>query len=383
MDRRIHKVNRVFTDLIEGRFHRTFPLSGEPDEWNTALSVLKILGEELASRTVSRDYFHNIIDSVSDMVFVVSRQGKILDINRQVVTQLGREENSLLGVDFNTVLYPGYPSIFSDVLALLKANGGSVNRLSAVFAGVNHSVPVEVNASWLTGDRKRWPGIVITAKDISSAIKSEIEVLRGLIDREEQIRRRVARDLHESLGQQISGIKFHISAVEGACLDGKLRSILSLCNERLLALHSEMKEICFELMPRSLVDGGLIGAVRELCRAEGFARQIRFRFNVAPGFASLGTNWDIDIFRIVQEFISNARRHGGASLVTIRFDGSDGGPTTIRLRDNGKGYIKEKSHSGMGLTNIASRVKSHFGELNIQGTAGRGTVCTLIFRQPL
>jgi signal transduction histidine kinase len=82
---------------------------------------------------------------------------------------------------------------------------------------------------------------------------------------------------------------------------------------------------------------------------------------------------EIDMYRIIQEFISNAMKHGKATVIRITFNYTAGN-VRIMLEDNGKGFkIHKLTGKGMGLQNMESRTKSHNGILNIKSETGKGT----------
>ena len=365
---------------IEGNFDKKIALKGKPDEVNACIALFHILGEELKSRTVSRDYLEGIFNSATDMVFIVSRRGKILDTNRQVYKQLGIDSSTAIGMSMNMVL--SMKSLrFSEMKRALMENS-ELGPVRSTFSGAGGvMIPVELTTAWLLNMGGKSKQLIISAKDISKQLALENEVLRAIIEGEEAARGRLALDLHESLGQKISGIKFYISACANALSNsnGDIKNTLYKANDALSSLHKEVRNLCFDLLPQSLEAAGLVEAVRELCHQDIYRGKISFRVGVKKGFVSIGKSWEVDVFRIVQEFISNAIQHGRASNITISFDGGREDERIVRLKDNGKGFKLSKRSKGKGLENVRTRVRSQGGQIFISSSPGRGTTFLLTF----
>jgi signal transduction histidine kinase len=232
----------------------------------------------------------------------------------------------------------------------------------------------------LSGTYKGGRKLVITARDISVRIASDQEIVRGHLDREEKVRERVARDLHESLGQQIGGVKFELcKKAEGDIDPVTIKDFLLWSNHQLDAVLTEMRGICFEMLPGTLEAGSALEALRELTQRVPYAGRLHFRITVDNDYAGLGKSWEVDLFRIMQEFIHNSIDHGKATRLVFHFEGNPTGGVLIRMRDNGKGFIKENVKRGMGIRNIESRVKANGGTCRWRSSPGKGTSLVLQF----
>jgi signal transduction histidine kinase len=144
---------------------------------------------------------------------------------------------------------------------------------------------------------------------------------------------------------------------------------------------ADMRSICFNLMPKTLENFGLVQAIRELCNYPGLKEQTHFSITSDEVFPVLNKNMEIGIFRIVQEFINNAQKHGKATGVDISLKTMAGNQIKIILQDDGTGFeiTKSGSFQGMGLKNVQSRVSSYNGEIVITSSPGKGTRYVIIF----
>lgn len=373
VNNRIKRINQVLSAYSLGNFNQRLEISRRLDEIDAFMAGINMLGEELKATTISRDYFNSIFHSVSDMVFVLDNAGVINDMNQSVQTQLGYTVEQLKGTTVDGLLLAGYPPLLQPMATYLKKMHTIYRQETVLGTSTGAALPVTVSASPLFDLRKRKKGFIVMMKDRTVQEETENLVIRTIIDTQEKERQRLAKDLHDSLGQQLAAIKFYISATASSCRNKTQKDLLLKSSEALSRVQADMRNICFALMPKTLEEFGLVKAVAELCRQLQQAHPTRFRFYFDPHFPSLSRKVEIDLYRVIQEFIANALHHGKAGKVVIQFDWEPQ-KVLILLRDNGCGFDPQKGPgSGMGLQNVQSRVKSHNGSLRIASMPGKGT----------
>jgi signal transduction histidine kinase len=141
----------------------------------------------------------------------------------------------------------------------------------------------------------------------------------------------------------------------------------------LLEVQADMRNICFNIMPKSLELFGLVKAVEELCTKVELQGAMQIKSKMSRNFPSLPVQQGFAIFRIIQEFINNALKHSKADTLQINFSYVKK-TARITLSDNGVGFDPEKlQHRGIGLNNIMSRMLPYDGEVNIISKPGSGT----------
>jgi len=370
MDTRFKEINLRLSEYSIGNFDNNLKISPMLDEVDAISSGINMLGEELKSITISRNYFNNIFNSVSDMVFILNSKGIITDANKSAKEKLRYEGDTLIGKKINE-LVNDTPPFFSNMVSQLKKNDSFINNDSSIYNENGIAIPIKIRASYITNEKKDNP-ILLTTSDITDQIKTENLVIRAIIDTQEKERQRMAKDFHDSMIQQLSAIKFYISSTSYLSRSQKLKTILTNSNEALSEVITEMRNTCFSLMPKTLHEYGLVKAVREFCNHSIYSRKTNFiieQNNKLPDFSS---EIKIDLYRVIQEFINNAINHGEASEIRISFY-SDKRILNLKLMDNGKGFDIKQSVKGMGLQNVKSRVKSHNGTLDIVSNIGKGT----------
>ena len=184
---------------------------------------------------------------------------------------------------------------------------------------------------------------------------------KAVVDSEEKERIRIAKELHDGLGQLLSSAKLNISSLEDNINKDDeylLQNSLKIIDEAV----GEVRSISHNLMPTALMNYGLSEAISELCR----------RINESK-------KSEIILYRIIQEIINNMIKHSKADKINIVLSNSD---KTLKLyiKDNGVGYnTSEISKSkGIGWQNIYSRVSILNGEISINSQIGKGTEIEII-----
>jgi len=372
MDDRFGKINKLLIAYSVGNFDKKLAMSKRMDEVDAFIAGVNMLGEELKEKTISRNYFNNIFNSVSDMVFVLNKSGKIENINHAVKDHLQYSLSSLLGKHISYLFDKLQPGWFASVVKDLRISGAG--NYEAVFKAKNKNhIPVLISASIFIGQQKSKSKILLTAKDISLQKKTQNIVLKAIIETEENERIRFARDIHDSIGQQLSAIKFYIGTSADAAEDPHQRSILLKASAALIDVQADMRNICFNIMPKSLEIFGLVKAVEELCSNHQLFNGMKISIKESPLFPRLPLQHEFALFRIIQEFINNALKHSRAN--NLQFEFTCGKKTVqIILIDNGIGFdLKKLPDRGMGLNNVRSRIRPYNGEVEIISKPGKGT----------
>lgn len=198
--------------------------------------------------------------------------------------------------------------------------------------------------------------------------RHKLSVSKALIQGEEIERKRIARDLHDGLGSMLSSIKIHLNLAkkENAVT---INSVDSLLDNSI----KELRNISQNLMPETLLELSLEHAVRDLCAANtNTVTKIEFQYLVKK--SKLPKNYEIMIYRIIQELLNNALKYAKASQVLVSCS-QNKDVFFITVEDNGIGFdIAEAiNKNGMGLKNIKNRVEFLNGKLEIDSKINQGT----------
>jgi two-component system NarL family sensor kinase len=205
----------------------------------------------------------------------------------------------------------------------------------------------------------------------------QLKVTRAMLEGEERERKRIAQDLHDGLGGMLSSVKINLSGWVAGNLESPKDQGLQKIIDQLDGSVGELRHIARNMMPETLLKFGLETALKDLC--EFYMRaglHIEFQsFNI---HTSLPLPWQINIYRIVQEVLSNAIRHANATNIILQCSQNE--PVFfITIEDNGKGFDQAESvnKNGLGLLNVKSRVDYMKGKMAISSAAGEGTVINI------
>lgn len=382
-DYRLEALSDLLIQYSLGNFDSYLPISENEDDIDAIIAGVNMLGEELKDVTISRDFLSRIYNSIAEMLCVADLSGKIEDLNEVACQMFDADKYDLLGRNLFD-----YISIKSKK-KLLDGNNLFASKLDkiTVLGDLKSDPRVKLNCNFTTlRDSNDDPtGILLIAEDITDRIATEKLIIRTIVETQEKERNRFASDLHDSLGQQLSGIRFYISALQNSLgNDPKLNQQFEKTLNGIDAAIVELRTICFNLMPRTLEGHTLKFSLNELAGKYNVSGGLTISLDYQDSVPRLTKQFEIACFRIVQEFLNNAIKHGKAKKVSIKLASVGSKELLVDLKDNGVGFdvnaIKSKG-TGMGLRNIQTRVESYYGSLDFQSEIGEGT--KLIMKFPL
>jgi signal transduction histidine kinase len=214
---------------------------------------------------------------------------------------------------------------------------------------------------------------LFTAKNISKEREIEKNIMLDILNAQEMDRSRLAKDLHDSIGQQLSAIKLYLGSMQNTySKDTFSTSVLLNCNNILNNISQEIRNICFDLMPRTLHDGGLYLAIKELSHQINYTGKIKVIVKIEKEKSLIPSTFELVVYRVIQEFINNSIKHSDCTKITIAITNILD-KTHIIIKDNGKGFNVANKSKGMGLLNMENRIKSINGDIKINSTINRGT----------
>ncbi|MDG4893604.1 histidine kinase [Mesorhizobium sp. WSM4976] len=188
-------------------------------------------------------------------------------------------------------------------------------------------------------------------------------------------RNRIARDIHDTLAQGLTGVIVQLEAAEDANLRGLSREAGEhLDRARRLARESlnEARRSVHALRPQVLDDSNLSGALAELFTKMTAGTSLKMEFAVLGAPRSLPPNSEENLFRIGQEILTNALRHAQAKLFTAKLIFLPG-EVCLDLHDDGRGFDPSSKNDGYGLLGIRERVERIGGQLVVQSSPAKGT----------
>jgi len=203
----------------------------------------------------------------------------------------------------------------------------------------------------------------------------ELKTIKAQLDGQEKERLRIASELHDGVGGNLAGIKLGLAKIVDK-LNGNsnLKLIMAQVNETC----DEIRSISHDLTPNKILNSAYINLIREYILNNTVQKSIRIAFHAHPEekLNSISDDIKIEVYRIIQELLTNAIKHSKANEIDISLN-LNKESLILMVEDFGIGFTPKKVVKGIGLLNIETRVASVNGKLTIDSKVGRGTIFTV------
>ncbi|MGA9406553.1 MAG: PAS domain S-box protein, partial [Bacteroidota bacterium] len=336
--------------------------------------------DELASR---EKRFRALIEESSDVVALIDREGNFSYVSPSITRILGYLPDELLGWSAFVLIHP------LDLDSTKRLFGDLLREPSNIAAAEIRFKDKNGSWRWIEGVAKNLledpsvKAVVVNFRDITDR-KVADEMLRELpiriINAQESERRRVARDLHDSVNQILSSVKFRLESVEERTKHGEkaLRNVVTSAKVSLEKAMQEVRGISQNLRPSELDDLGVIPAVRSMCEEFKEATKINVNLKFTRFPKKLSPEIEVTMYRIIQEALSNVAKHSEATRLVIRCE-RERSLLSLTIKDNGKGSDQHnlaahpQKNSGMGLLNMKERAAYVGGTVSVHSAPKKGT----------
>lgn len=201
------------------------------------------------------------------------------------------------------------------------------------------------------------------------------KIFSAMIEGQEKERKRLAIDLHDGLGGRLSGISMNLSKLDKDEPKEYPKKQLQKVMKDLDDSLTELRAIARNMMPETLMKFGLQAALKDYCSSMTTS-DTKVMLQVYGADKDIDINQQVTIYRVIQELINNAVKHAKASEILVQFM-REGDQVDITVEDNGVGFIKNENpnttNSGMGLSNLETRVAYLKGNIEFESEENEGT----------
>lgn len=389
-------------------FYAPAPVDGNyPKAWFGYLSVfllyiflvMVIGGLQKAGYTIAaqRDLLQVTLSSIGDGVIATDTEGRVTFMNGVAETMTGwhaSEARGQLLADVAKILNEASREQVRNPVEKVLETGRTVGLAnhSVLVSRDGRETPIEDSAAPIRdGDAVRGVIFVVsdaTERKLAERARRETEIMHCIVEAQEGERNRIARGLHDQLGQQMTALRLKVeSLAEKYAEDDHMNTALAEVKHSAVELDRDIGFLSWELKPTELDDLGLQNALSSFVREWSLRHGIRAEFEsgLAPGSEiELSHTVSTNVYRIVQEALHNVLRHAGATNVSVLLQ-RRGGDLVLIVEDNGKGFERADSSArhrgGIGLTGMQERAALLGGSLDVETSPGEGTA--VIVRIPL
>ena len=330
---------------------------------------------EAALRT-SEEMFRSVTETAREAILSYDSEGAIFLWNEAAERMFAYSKEEALGQPVKILIAGGYLKKF---LRDVEQSGGSegapgTGKLveTTCTRKDGSEFPAEISGAAWTSDGRSFHTLVV--RDVTERLRLEGEILE-IAHRE---RRKIGHDLHDDLGQRLTGIRLLCNSLEGKVANisaesaAMVREMASLLDEGL----EQVRALAKGLLPVAPTADGLMAALENLADQTQRATGIWCEFLREAPVLVPDDGTAANLYRIAQEAVSNAVRHGRPALVEVRLELAQR-MLQLTVKDNGAGFLPHTPPAaGRGLDIMAFRTKAMRGSLDIQSKPGKGTVVT-------
>ncbi len=212
------------------------------------------------------------------------------------------------------------------------------------------------------------------AKVQQAVIKEKELGLKAVFVATETERQRISKDLHDGVGQQLSGVKMQLESL--TLKDKSLKEKKERIIENLMQASQEIRQISHQMMPRSLAEEGLVPTLEDMFEKTFSDTSINCSFEHHKADQRYPKDVELSLYRIVQELLTNIIKHANATSVSVQLY-KIRNKLVMTVEDNGVGFDVELKGEGHGLLNIKSRIETVNGKVEYESSSTSETVITL------
>ncbi len=391
-----HKIETELSMLDDSIEKRNFLLSTAAIEYPEKKAVVFV--EDITKQkkietvlTEQTDFLNALIETISNPIFYKDSHGCYTGCNKAFEMFIGKSRSDIIG----KTIYDIGPEKLADKLnnkdLHLFNNPGKQRFEWRVETADGKTRDVIFNKATLHDLNGSVTGLVGVISDITERRHSE-DLVRNLsqmlIQAQENERKMISCELHDSIAQNLSTLKLYCTRIFGdqSSLDDDIKAHLSDVAKLIDETVRNVRDLAYDLRPPSLDHLGLAHALEVFCEEFSDKNNIAVVFQTA-GIQGLDlfSDTEINLYRLVQEGLNNIRKHAAATKAVIKLIGASS-QISLGIEDNGKGFDVKKrelsmiNEKRMGLWSMKERVNLLQGKMTIHSQLGKGTKIVIKLR---
>jgi PAS domain S-box-containing protein len=331
-----------------------------------------------------------IVDSAMDAIITTDEAQNIVLFNRAAEQLFGVRREEMLGTKLDRLIPARFRGAHHGHIEQFGRTGvtsrrmGDVTTLWALRPGSDDEFPIEASISQALEDDRRYFTVILRdisvrkqAEEVLLASQRELRELSArVLEAREDEKARIARELHDELGQLLTALKMDLSWLRERMRDTEIAPKLEEMGRLVDQTVSSTRRISADLRPLMLDDLGLADAAHWLVDDFGkrYGIASRIEINADGGLEHLSKNVSTTIYRAIQESLTNIARHSGARNAWVLLAAADGG-LEVEVEDDGRGIAPEdlaKARS-LGLKGMRERIAYIGGSFEVARAPRGGT----------
>lgn len=347
-----------------------------------ALAELKAIGEALQARCL---LLRSVLDRSGEVVFAKHKDGRFALLNPHAASVLGCRVEDILGKDDRALASPSEAQRIMAIDAAVMRSGAPSTHAQLHEFGEKKVELMVTTTVWRDEDSEV-RGVIGVGREVvrrsadEARASKQIDALRGLatesVLREERLRRALAAELHDGLGQDIALARLRLSQLRdraGTQLAAPLRDIETLIEQA----DRSLRAISFQLSPSALHDLGLTAALESLADELRRTLHLNVRLACSDPAAHLDERIALIVYRAVRELLVNVAHHSGVHEASVRVDQIEQS-LRVTIEDAGRGFdVDDASLRGYGLFGIGEQLRALGGTMLVKSSPGQGAQVTL------
>lgn len=334
-----------------------------------------------------------IVDSTSDAIITKDLNGIITSWNKGAEGVFGYTASEAIGQPVTMLIPPERIDEEPGILSRIRSGEAIAHYETVRRRKDGELIDISLNVSPIYDSKGVIVGASKIARDITEhkrlvTAERESDMMHRLVETQESERHRIARDLHDHIGQQMTGIRLKIERVaemlgEDHPAHAEVKAIRAIAEK----MDSDIGFLSWELRPTELDFLGLPDALGSFTAEWSRQYGIEADFHSLPGTdgKKLPTDLETNLYRILQESLNNILKHAAATRVGVLFHRMNTAVSLI-VEDNGKGFYPEVAMEGpgaigLGIVGMKERTELLGGFFKIESSPGEGT--TVVSRVPI
>lgn len=343
-----------------------------------AFAIIRLTNPIIA-RIHEKDVLNaTIVETAHDALVILDGHGNIRLANPATRSIFGWQPELLQGRYFS-ILFPPESAENARLTAFIRDDAAGELELNDVFGRKqDHSLfPARISANKKEYGHGKWCTLVI--QDLTRLHEAERTIRslsRQLLEIQDMEREQISRDLHDSLGSTLVGLKLQVQSLTAQCTGDQMelkQQVMENFNEAI----EQTRNLSRLLSPFSVRHLDLGAALRQLAQSLSNSGGIEIEARIGQKEKILSPSARIQAYRIAQEAIQNAIKHSGAQRITISLE-QNGSELELRIVDDGHGFDPSQVRGGRGLILMAERAAIISAVLTVQSKPGKGTEVKLV-----